>query len=313
MTFRHAMTYQTQGINIVAPLSWRTFDGIVADYWQAEASPGAGGYYISRDPRIMVFLDDVGHQIHIADQMDALDTAPRPMARVLYVPAGQPMWSRFSAYRRFRHLDLHLHETALRQHLTPALGASGAMTALRQPVELSQSPESDALAQLIVAEVATPNHHPLFAENLVWSLATGIMELTPAQTEPAALGTLSGGQMHRLRAFVQANLNRRISTREMASEVRLSESWFTHVFRQSTGETPQQWQLRLRIERAKELLTDRALGVSDVALDLGFSDQAHFTRVFRTVTGDTPAAWRKCGQFRPDASHPPKSANTLRA
>ncbi|HEY0274796.1 MAG TPA: AraC family transcriptional regulator, partial [Paenirhodobacter sp.] len=87
MTFRHAMTSFVQGIRITAPLKWRMLDGIVADFWQAEGDAGGGGFYLAPDPRIMIFLDEVGPQIRIAEKAEDLGLSCRPMARVLYVPA----------------------------------------------------------------------------------------------------------------------------------------------------------------------------------------------------------------------------------
>ena len=80
---------------------------------------------------------------------------------------------------------------------------------------------------------------------------------------------------------------------DMAATVGLSESWFAAVFKQTTGQTPLQWQLAQRIARAQRMLAESALTVADVAAQLGFSDQAHLTRVFRQITGETPAAWRR--------------------
>ncbi|MCY1250730.1 Arabinose operon regulatory protein [compost metagenome] len=82
----------------------------------------------------------------------------------------------------------------------------------------------------------------------------------------------------------------------MAATVGLSESWFSNVFRQTTGKTPLQWQLAKRIDDAKGLLLKSDLTVADIAVQLGFSDQAHLTKVFRQIVGDTPAAWRRTQQ-----------------
>jgi len=84
-----------------------------------------------------------------------------------------------------------------------------------------------------------------------------------------------------------------MSVKDMAETVGLSESWFAHVFRQTTGKTPMQWQLARRIELAKTLLRDGDLPVALIAAHVGFNDQAHLTRMFRQVTGDTPAAFRR--------------------
>lgn len=99
--------------------------------------------------------------------------------------------------------------------------------------------------------------------------------------------------MRRLAAALKARPDRRMTVADMAATVGLSESWFAAVFKQTTGQTPLQWQLTRRIAQARRLLSETGLSVADVAAQLGFSDQAHLTRAFRQVTGETPAAWRR--------------------
>jgi AraC-like DNA-binding protein len=82
----------------------------------------------------------------------------------------------------------------------------------------------------------------------------------------------------------------------MAKTVGLSESWFANVFKQTTGKSPLQWQLAKRIELAQNLLLEGELAVAEIAVQLGFTDQAHLTKAFRQVVGDTPAAWRRTQQ-----------------
>ena len=85
---------------------------------------------------------------------------------------------------------------------------------------------------------------------------------------------------------------------ELRATVGLSESWFTHVFKQTTGETPQQWQRTRRVALAQKQLTETDLSVAEIALQLGFADQAHLTKAFRQVAGDTPASWRRLQRYR---------------
>jgi AraC family transcriptional regulator len=65
------------------------------------------------------------------------------------------------------------------------------------------------------------------------------------------------------------------------------------MFRQSTGQTPHNFIVRRRIERAKGLLRKPDLQLADIALTCGFADQSHFTTSFRKATGLTPLRWRR--------------------
>lgn len=294
MTYLHSMQSEIHGIRALSPARWRSLDGIVGVHWDAEGQAGASGYYLSPDPRIMLFFTDVSDQIKVADRAADLSRLDRGLCRAVYVPAGVPMWTRFTKAHRFSHLDLHLHQDRLMRFLSPAIGNSSARTALRKPIELADPGPIAALASLVVDELAPEARHPAFAENLVGSIVTGMLDMT-AETEEAVAktGRLTQAQMNRLTAHFSMNGEQRMTVSDMADLVGLSESWFATVFRETTGKTPLQWQLSRRIEAARELLDDEALSIAEIAAQFGFSDQAHFTKVFRQFTGDTPAAWRK--------------------
>ncbi|WP_204318765.1 helix-turn-helix domain-containing protein [Pseudooceanicola aestuarii] len=289
MSFRHSMTTYTRGIQPTAPVRWRGLGGIVGAFWQAEGVTGAEGYYLSPDPRIVFFFNDVSRQIQVTNDIGGGLAAARPMRRAVYVPAGMPVWTSFTAPHRFAHLDLHLHRDRMMELLAPALGQAGARAALDRPVERQDVAGTDVLASLLVEELTEPRHHALYAQSLVASLVTGLLDLR----EAPARGGLTAAQVKRLTTRFHAGRCQRMTIAEMAAEVGLSDSWFAHVFKETTGETPLNWQRRERIARAKEMLrgTDRPLG--DIAASLGFSDQSHLTRTFRQLAGTTPAAWRR--------------------
>ena len=56
---------------------------------------------------------------------------------------------------------------------------------------------------------------------------------------------------------------------------------------------PHQWLVEARCIRAKQLLLEGRLGLAEIALDVGFCDQAHFTRTFARTVGTSPGAWRR--------------------
>ena len=68
------------------------------------------------------------------------------------------------------------------------------------------------------------------------------------------------------------------------------------VFRRATGQTPIDYLIRLRIQKAMEWLAGTSLSVTDIALKTGFDDSNYFTRQFRKATGETPTAYRKTRQ-----------------
>lgn len=290
MGFMHSLKAFTEGIERTRLPVWRALQGVYGVYWEAKADCGAKGYYVSPDPRIVLFRNDVSSQIKVTNQDGGLARSARPMMKALYIPPGMPMWTEFSQSHRFSHLDLHLHQDWLVRHLTPALGRSAALSAIAKPTEGQNTSAVDTLADLFVEQLETQSHHSLFSENLASSIAAGIMELSRREEE-ANGHKLSARQMERLRQLVEECIDRKLSIAELSREVGMSESWFFNAFKATAGMTPLKWIQKQRIELAKKALADDALSIAETSARLGFSDQAHLTRVFRQVEGITPAAW----------------------
>jgi AraC-like DNA-binding protein len=93
--------------------------------------------------------------------------------------------------------------------------------------------------------------------------------------------------------FIHNNFERDISLGDIARFVFLSPSYFTRAFKEETGLSPINYLLKVRIERAKELLTDTGLRISDIALSVGFSNQQRFNEMFKKFTNQTPLQYRK--------------------
>jgi AraC family transcriptional regulator len=96
-----------------------------------------------------------------------------------------------------------------------------------------------------------------------------------------------------VKEFVYAKMEDELSLSELAQSVGLSIAHFSEMFRKSTGETPHQFVLRLRVERAKQMLRSAESRVLDVAIACGFKTQQHFARVFRQLCGATPTEYRR--------------------
>ena len=84
----------------------------------------------------------------------------------------------------------------------------------------------------------------------------------------------------------------RVALRGVAKEVGMSYCHFSRAFKQSMGMNPTNYIAERRIERAKKLLQETELPISEIALRAGFSSQSHFTTSFRRVAGATPQAFR---------------------
>ncbi len=93
--------------------------------------------------------------------------------------------------------------------------------------------------------------------------------------------------------YINNNFERDITISDIAKYVFLSSSYFTRAFKEEMGVSPMNYLLSVRIDRAKEMLTDSDLKISDIALSIGFSNQQRFNEIFKKHTGITPLQYRK--------------------
>ena len=84
----------------------------------------------------------------------------------------------------------------------------------------------------------------------------------------------------------------RVALRAVATNVHMSYFHFSRAFKQSMGMTATNYIAERRIERAKKMLEETEMPISEIALRSGFSSQSHFTTAFRRLAGATPKAFR---------------------
>ena len=109
---------------------------------------------------------------------------------------------------------------------------------------------------------------------------------------PFASG-LARWQVKRVTEYMREHLGRSVGLSELAALVNLSRFHFCRAFRLTTGCTPHQWLTRARMERARRLLADPNLSVTEVALSVGYETPSAFTASFRRIVGLTPSQFRR--------------------
>jgi AraC family transcriptional regulator len=153
------------------------------------------------------------------------------------------------------------------------------------------------LAQVLVPALDDPAAASLlFVDQVCLAITSYLVDAhgraAPAG-EPRTQRLLSRSHEARAKEMLRGKIDGTISVAEIADACNLSRSYFIHAFRETTGQTPHQWLIAQRLERAQALLMDFERPLADVAAACGFSDQSHFTRVFSQFTGTPPGTWRR--------------------
>jgi AraC-like DNA-binding protein len=94
-------------------------------------------------------------------------------------------------------------------------------------------------------------------------------------------------------SYMKKNLHRNMRVTELAETCDCSASNLYKLFKANLGNSPQDFFIHLKMERARKLLSQSSLKVKDVALKLGYDDPYYFSRIFSRYVGLSPSNYRK--------------------
>lgn len=92
--------------------------------------------------------------------------------------------------------------------------------------------------------------------------------------------------------FIREHSEQKFSLEEIAGALFVNGNYLSRVFKRETGCTLLWYHNAVRCEKAKELLAESELPVSEVGAAVGFVSSAHFSHMFKKMTGIAPSSWR---------------------
>jgi AraC family transcriptional regulator len=135
----------------------------------------------------------------------------------------------------------------------------------------------------------------LYAESLAQALA--VRFLTGGSTLSRRLHSqaspLPPAILRKIKEVIENNFTQKLSLKTLASESGYSKAHFLRMFYASFGVTPHDYLVDRRLNHAKHLLKRQHSSIADIALECGFSSQAHMTSLFRQKLGVTPGDFRR--------------------
>jgi AraC family transcriptional regulator len=159
-----------------------------------------------------------------------------------------------------------------------------------------QSKHIRHIAMSLLSELNQPN---VVGRLCADSLATGLaLQLIRHYSSIKEVNSGQGGMApHKLRkaiAMIDGYVEQgKVALRTVARDVGISYCHFSRVFKQSMGMTPTSYIAERRIERARKLMEETDLAISEISVRAGFASQSHFTTSFRRLAGVTPRSFRK--------------------
>jgi AraC family transcriptional regulator len=172
--------------------------------------------------------------------------------------------------------------------------ADGSTVNLQQPIEFRDESAAKLIRLLEMEAASGAPSNSLYVDYLAHALTLRLLSSkTTKEDQQTSRNRLPIPCLRRVVERMEADLTADLNLKVLATESGYSRNHFLRMFRAATGFTPHQYLIRLRIKKAQTLMTNRSLGLIDIALTSGFSSHAHLSRVFRQIVGSTPSEYRR--------------------
>jgi len=153
-----------------------------------------------------------------------------------------------------------------------------------------------ALSRQVLSELYAPAapERDAYVTALVNALKAHILRgSTTAGADEIPTAGFSAYRLHHIMNAVSRHPEAVYTLEEMAADAGVTPSYFCRVFRKATGESPLQYVMKAKLQRAQQMLRDSRMHLATIAECLGFTSQSHFTRAFRQFAGQTPSEFRR--------------------
>jgi AraC family transcriptional regulator len=127
------------------------------------------------------------------------------------------------------------------------------------------------------------------------------------QALPDGSGGLLAWQARKVCAYIDDHITGPVLVADLCALIDRSEAHFSRSFKRTFGESPHAFVIRRRLELAARYMLRTDASLSDIALQCGFTDQAHLCKHFRQAMGHTPAAWRRAQRSHDNESATPRT------
>jgi AraC family transcriptional regulator len=224
---------------------------------------------------------------------------PPPAGSITVVPAGSSVLVRWNGSRDS--LFVFLEPSLVTRVAVESFELDPSRTVV-PPLDGLNAPELRSWMLAVDAELKSGGAGgSLMAESLANVLAVHLIRhTTGARRLPAsAHGVLPRRKVRTVIEYIMENLEDSPTLDQMAAIVHLSPYHFARQFKAATGLPPHQYVLTRRVERAQHLLrANGELGLAEIALRVGFTDQSHFSFHFKRIVGVTPGRFRISARMR---------------
>ena len=186
-------------------------------------------------------------------------------------------------------LELPLLQRAMEE----IFGAKASQVRLRD-ISAFTDPALNSQMEQVREELTRRQASPIFLHGLAETIAIHLVR-NYAVADGARSGSpaLPGFKLRQITDWMVEHLAHEYHLDQLASRAELSKFHFTRLFKTATSVTPSQYQLKLRINAAQQLLRETKKTIIEIGLEVGYNNPSRFAALFRRETGLTPSEYRR--------------------
>lgn len=228
---------------------------------------------------------------------------PLPTGSIWVIPAGSSALAYWEGSVKF--LGIYIEPSLVARVAAESFDLDSTRT-LVPPLHSLTVPELRAAMLAVDAELRSSGAgSSLLIESVGTMLCVHLLRhITGRRLPGAGDGILSRRRLDHVIEYIIENIEGSPTLAQMAAVANLSPYHFARQFKAATGLSPHQYVIARRVERAQHLLEGgKKLGLAEVALRAGFSDQSHFSFHFKRLVGVTPRQFRLSSDTRLTERH----------
>lgn len=150
----------------------------------------------------------------------------------------------------------------------------------------------DNIVNLYDQAIRVANEEKAACQQFLAGIANLILGMTMYYDQNRCFDTATEAQIDKAKIIIRENLLKGITPEDVASQINMSYSWFRKLFKDYIGVSPAHYIQELKIQEAKQMLSDINTSIKEISYYLGFDDMAYFSKVFKKYTGYTPIEYK---------------------
>ncbi len=241
--------------------------------------------------RICITLEQVGGIFQISDGQRPSQNSPTSRGTISVIHPGSRAHGKAHGLTFMRQLFLQVDK----RNLIDAFGSQIDVDAALAPRLMVSNTRLWRLGQIIAEECGAGfAMSRAYGDSISMAVLSALADTVDSGCErEEARGGLAPWRLTRVTQYLLENIAERLDLETQAATAGLSKSHYCRAFKTSMGVSPHQWLLNARIEKAKQHLLADELPLAEIALAVGFTDQAHFTHTFSKIEGVSPRSWQR--------------------